>query len=87
VAVPVTITSGGAGFVSRGDHIGLVPGPDGTGLSADSSGVVADHLRVLRAPTRSEDGTAVLLLAVPRAQVGELARHLDRPLVALIDPP
>jgi hypothetical protein len=87
VAVPVTIAPGGADFVGRGDRIGLVPGADSTALDIASPGVVADRLRVLRAPMQRDDGTAVVLLAVPRAQVGRLARHLDRPLVALIDPP
>jgi hypothetical protein len=87
VAVPVTIAPGGADFVAPGDRIGLIPAADGSGTQLGSPGVVADRLRVLHSPARRDDGTAVLLLAVPRAQVARLARHLDQPLVALIDPP
>lgn len=87
VAVPVTVSSGGAEFIKRGSRIGLVPTADGTAVPANPTGVIADRLPVLRSPTPGEDGTAVLLVAVPRSQVARLAAHLDRPLLALIDPP
>jgi hypothetical protein len=87
VAVPVTVAAGGGEYVDRGDRIGLTPAAVDGVLPGRDSGMLADHLRVLRAPTPRDDGTAVLLLAVPRADVPRLARHLDRPLLALIDPP
>jgi hypothetical protein len=83
VAVPVPVTAGSTGVLRPGSRIGLVP----AGSDSGSSGVVADHLPVLRSPTTREDGTAVLLVAVPRAAVPRLARHLDQPLLTLIDAP
>jgi hypothetical protein len=81
------VGSAGTDFISRGSRIGLVPAGDGTGIQAPASGLIADHLRVLREASARDDGTVVLLVAVPRADVPRLARHLDRPLLALIDPP
>ncbi len=81
------MSSAGAQFITRGSRVGLVPTADDSGSPGSSAGVIADRLRVLRTPTARDDGTAVLLVAVPRSQVRRLAAHLDRPLLALIDPP
>jgi hypothetical protein len=85
--VPVPVAATSADFIQRGSRVGLVLSGDATEAPARATGLVADHLRVLRPPTARDDSTAVLLVAVPRADVGRLARHLDRPLLALIDPP
>jgi hypothetical protein len=87
VAVPITVTATGSDLIERGTHVGLVPGADETGVSGPASGLIADHLLVLRPPTGGADRSAVLLVAVRRADLPRLAPHLGRPLLALIDPP
>lgn len=98
LAVPVTITDpGGAGWVHPGDHVGLLAGPDPSGIgtggiagSAPGGGeLVADHLRVLAAHQPSDgldaNAAAELVVAADHDTALRIAAASGRPIVPVLD--